>query len=94
VIRVENTGQQLHEVVLIKLAPGKKLSDFSDWAMKMTGVPPGSAHGGSTGIPPGSHDFFITDLTPGEYGLICFFPDAKDGKPHLAHGMIKPITVS
>jgi len=25
--------------------------------------------------------------------LICFVPDAKDGKPHLAHGMVKQFSV-
>jgi hypothetical protein len=30
---------------------------------------------------------FSAELTPGEYGLICFVPDSKDGKPHLMHGM-------
>jgi len=33
------------------------------------------------------------DLAPGEYGLLCFLPDAKDGKPHFVHGMHKQITV-
>jgi hypothetical protein len=33
------------------------------------------------------------DLPAGEYGIICFDPDAKDGKPHLAHGMIKQLSV-
>ena len=35
----------------------------------------------------------MLDLKPGAYGLICFYPDAKDGKPHLAHGMVATITV-
>jgi hypothetical protein len=34
------------------------------------------------------------ELTAGDYGLICFLPDVKDGKPHLAHGMMKTIRVS
>ncbi len=29
------------------------------------------------------------ELTPREYGLICFLPDAQDGKPHVAHGTLK-----
>jgi hypothetical protein len=32
-------------------------------------------------------------LTAGEYGLLCFIPDAKDGKPHFVHGMIKQFVV-
>jgi hypothetical protein len=33
------------------------------------------------------------DLASGNYGLICFVPDAKDGKPHLAHGMMQDFKV-
>jgi hypothetical protein len=33
------------------------------------------------------------DLEPGEYGLYCFLPDAKDGKLHIAHGMMTQLTV-
>jgi len=92
-IRVENAGQQLHELVFVKLSPGRTAMDFADWAFKQTGAPPGDLRGGISGILPGAHAFIVTDLTPGEYALICFFPDVKDGKPHLAHGMIKTITV-
>jgi len=38
-------------------------------------------------------EYFTADFTPGNYILMCFLPDAKDGKPHLAHGMTKQITV-
>ena len=41
----------------------------------------------------GTSGVFTADLAPGDYGLICFVPDAKDGKPHLMHGMMKQITV-
>jgi plastocyanin len=93
-IRVENDAQQWHELALVKLNSGKTPMDFVGWVEKMTGPPPGELHGGITGILPGTHAFIVTDLAPGDYALICFFPDAKDGKPHLAHGMIKTITVS
>ena len=42
----------------------------------------------------GAQGSFTADLTPGDYGFICFVPDAKDGKPHLAHGMMRTITVN
>ena len=92
-IRVENAGQQWHEWVFVKLSPGKTAEDFAGWAEKMTGAPPGDMHGGISGILPGAHSFVVTDVTPGDYALICFFPDVKDGKPHVAHGMIKTIKV-
>ena len=34
------------------------------------------------------------ELQAGEYALLCFIPDARDGAPHVAHGMIEQITVS
>jgi hypothetical protein len=34
-----------------------------------------------------------TDLVPGTYVLVCFVPDAHDGKPHSQHGMIRQLTV-
>ena len=36
---------------------------------------------------------FEADLAPGHYGMICFLPDAKDGKPHHEHGMIQEFGV-
>jgi hypothetical protein len=41
----------------------------------------------------GSEGSFTADLASGDYGFICFLPDAKDGKAHLAHGMMKTVTV-
>ncbi len=93
-IRVENAGQQVHEMVIVRLESGKKVEDVAAWAAKMAGPPPGAVHGGVSGIMPGEHMFIEADLTPGDYGLLCFFPDIHDGKPHLAHGMMKTIKVS
>jgi hypothetical protein len=41
----------------------------------------------------GARATFTADLEPGSYGLMCFVPDAKDGKPHLVHGMMQEIKV-
>jgi hypothetical protein len=91
---VENAGPQPHELVLLKLAPGKKVEDFASWAEKgMKGPPPAEPLGGVTFLDKGARGSFTADLTAGDYGLICFVPDSKDGKPHLAHGMMKTIKV-
>jgi hypothetical protein len=50
--------------------------------------------GGISGIDVGGSQYFTADFAPGNYALICFLPDAKDGKPHFAHGMIQQITVN
>jgi hypothetical protein len=93
-ILVQNTGPQPHELVLLKLAPGRSAGDFGRWAEEgMKGPPPAMPVGGVGAIENGASGVFTADLTPGEYGFICFVPDVKDGKPHLAHGMIKQFKV-
>lgn len=93
VIRVENAGPQAHELVLLKLAPGSSLQDFAVWAEKMQGPPPAEGVGGIAILDNDLHSQFSVNLEPGEYGLFCFVPDMKDGKPHLMHGMAKQIKV-
>jgi uncharacterized cupredoxin-like copper-binding protein len=92
---VTNGGQQPHELVLLRLAPGKTVKDFGEWATTggMKGPPPALPLGGVAVIGQGDSGVFTADLTPGDYGMICFVPDSKDGKPHLMHGMMKQITV-
>lgn len=92
-IRVHNTGKQHHEVQVVQLAPGKTVKDVLDWIGKPEGPPPGKAMGGIAGMESGMTEYFTASFTPGKYGLICFLPDVRDGKPHLAHGMVQEITV-
>jgi hypothetical protein len=93
-IRVKNIAAQSHEVVFLKLQPGKKVADVLAWMEKMEGPPPGAPIGGTTPMARGEENLITLDLAPGEYGLICFVPDAKDAKPHLMHGMMTELTIS
>lgn len=93
-IKAENGAAQPHEVVLVQLAPGKTIEDLGKWVADMKGPPPGKPIGGIPGFLPGKTAFFEATLEPGDYGMICFIPDAKDGKPHFAHGMAKQFKVS
>jgi len=93
-IMVENAGPQAHEIVLVKLAPGKTIQDFATWAESMKGPPPAEPVGGVGVLENGMRATFTVDLTAGDYGLICFVPDPKDGKMHLEHGMMKNFKVS
>jgi hypothetical protein len=92
-MRILNSAAQGHEFVLVKLAPGKTPADLVQWVEKHDGPPPGEPLGGITDIVPGTASYVDFDLTPGEYGLLCFLPDAKDGKPHFVHGMSRQFTV-
>lgn len=94
VIRVTNAGPQSHEVVLVRLAPGKTGQQFAQWVNGMKGPPPGALLGGVAAMAPGDTAYFPADLTPGNYAFVCFVPDSKDGKPHVAHGMIHDFVVT
>jgi len=95
VIRVDNTAGQPHEVVLFKLLPGKTMKDFEAWLPVSDKAPPPAAPlGGIVGQVKGQHAFFTVNLDPGDYVLVCFLPDAKDGKPHFTHGMVQALKIS
>jgi len=94
VVRVVNGAQQTHEVQVVRLAPGKTAADVAAWVEKMDGPPPGEPLSGVAGLGVGQSASFPLTLTPGEYALLCFIPDAKDGKPHVAHGMMHQFKVS
>jgi hypothetical protein len=92
-IRLENAASQAHELVLARLVPGKKAADLPAWVEKPVGPPPAEPIGGVAGFAHGGTAYMTANFTPGDYALVCFLPDAKDGKPHFAHGMIQQIHV-
>ena len=94
VVRIHNAATQDHELFLVRLAPGKTVQDLTTWTEKMTGPPPAMPLGGVTALGTGHENEISVDLTPGQYGLICFLPDLRDGKPHFVHGMTKAFTIS
>jgi hypothetical protein len=93
-IKVENAAAQPHEVVLVRLEPGKTMADLAKWAGEMKGPPPGKPIGGIPAFMKGKTAYFDADLTPGDYGMICFVPDVKDGKIHAQHGMMTQFKIS
>lgn len=92
-IRVENVATQAHEVVIVRLRPGRTAGDFLKWVMTREGEAPGKPVGGVTGLAPGVENVIAIDFQPGEYALLCFVPDAGDGQPHVAHGMVKQFRI-
>jgi hypothetical protein len=93
-IRVVNAAAQPHEIFLVKLGEGRTPADIVAWVEKPNGPPPGMPFGGTTGIATGGENIVSVDLSAGEYALLCFIPDAKDGKMHVLHGMMKQVTVA
>lgn len=93
-IRVNNNGKQTHEIVLVRLHPGKTTADLMKWLDKYAGPPPVDLLGGISPMAPGSRAYFTADLKPATYVALCFVSDEGDGKPHVAHGMINTFTVT
>lgn len=94
VIRVRNYAAQPHEVMLIKLMPGKTMDDLLAWmAAGEEDDPPGVPMGGMQALSQGLAGNLIVDLEPGDYGLICFVPDTGDAEPHFVHGMVDQFTI-
>lgn len=97
-IAVTNVASQPHMLVMTRFPAGHPAGHLGDefvaWANDPKGMPaPGEASGGVTEITPGTTVVMQGDFRPGSYLLICFVPDATDGKPHFMHGMQKEIIV-
>ncbi len=94
-IRFENRAEQSHEAVIARLLPDKTLAQAVTWLNAgQAGPAPVELLGGASGLAKGRHMFITADFQPGRYALLCFIPDAKDGKPHFVHGMTKEIVVA
>ena len=94
-IKLVTAPGQPHEFTFFQLAPGKSAQDLIKYVETgMKGAPPAKPIGGAAGMGAGGVAFYDVDLTPGDYAIICFLNDAKDGKPHFAHGMMQQIKTS
>jgi hypothetical protein len=93
IIRVENQAAQPHEVALVRLEPGMHVADVLRWAKDFEGPMPGRVVGGTTGLSRGEIALLDVTFAPGTYAVLCFVPDAKDGRSHVAHGMTAEFTV-
>lgn len=104
-IRVENGGVEPHDLVMLKLAPGRTVEDVRAWLNPERARRPdqaaepaptlesiGTGAGGIAAIGPGMEAFFEADLAPGEYVLVCM-ATAPDGRSHIEHGMIRQVSV-
>ncbi len=93
-VRVENAGEQPHEVQLFRLNTGATVGDLVGWLQAgAQGPPPAKPVGGVAALEPKRKAEFSVSLEAGDYALVCFVPDEDDGKMHFEHGMVKQIRV-
>jgi hypothetical protein len=104
-IRVENAGVEPHDLVMMKLNPGKTVAELLAAMNPERARRPGQAGeppppleslmtgaGGIAAIAPGMESFFEANLSPGEYVLLCM-ATAPDGRSHIEHGMVTQISI-
>jgi hypothetical protein len=92
-LRVINDGPDPHDLVMMKLEPGKTVEDLRSWLREPNGPPPFTGMGGVAVLAAGMDAYFDTDLTAGNYALICM-ATAQDGRTHIEHGMSQQIAVN
>ncbi|MER3513040.1 MAG: hypothetical protein C4310_00335 [Chloroflexota bacterium] len=90
---IKNQGPQLHEMVIIKLAPGKTMNDVGAFLQSPAGPPPFEFAGGMQALTVGKSAWLMLDLQPGNYVALCNVPDPATGKAHAELGMLMPFTV-
>jgi uncharacterized cupredoxin-like copper-binding protein len=90
--RLVDNGPEPHHMVLARLEDGRTMDDFMAalQAGSLEGI--GVAVGGPNAPGPGGEANATVYLEPGEYVMACFIP-SPDGVPHIAKGMVKPLTV-
>lgn len=93
-LRIENTGRQPHEFLLVRLKPGKTPEDVAHWSeIGQEGPAPVEQWVGLASIPSGGVAWLDVTITPGTYAIVCFSPDRADGRPHFLHGFRQVVTV-
>lgn len=91
VLRVENAGQQDHQLRIARLNDGSTTRDWlyagnpEELATDVAGV----ARMGS-----GVVAYLPVDLSAGEYVIYCLVSDEESGKPHVMLGMLRAIHVN
>lgn len=95
VFRVDNDGPQGHDVMLLRVLPGRSDAEVERWLEKPTmRDAPVEALGGTVGLERWAHATFAADLKPGQYLILCMIPDATDHRPHFMHGMVTRVSVT
>ncbi|MBI3953592.1 MAG: hypothetical protein HY330_03680 [Chloroflexi bacterium] len=105
-LQLKNTGKESHHAQFVRLNDGVTVQQFQSTlqgALQAAATEGPAAlgrvfalvtfTGGPAPIGPGGTSEAVANLAAGQYLLLCFIP-SPDGVPHLAKGMIKPLTVS
>jgi uncharacterized cupredoxin-like copper-binding protein len=89
-LRVENRGQQEHQLRLARLRPGTSLQD---WMNAEDPDEHATAVAGIARLGPGAVAYLPVELSAGAYLAYCLIQDPASGLPHVELGMVRAIRV-
>lgn len=94
-VTLKNTGTVGHQIAFAQLgsvsfASFKAAASTTD-LKSLSGV---QFVGGPNNVDPGQSVTATVHFDAGTYGVACFIPDDKDGKPHAEHGMVGQVTAA
>lgn len=93
-LKLENHGQEVHQLVLIRIDSGKTMADLAGMMKNPNAPIPGwvTFPLGVGGITPTDSANSTATLPAGHYAMVCFLP-SPDGTPHVAKGMVRQIEI-
>lgn len=95
-VTVENRGGETHEMVVVRLKPGKTVKDLLQWDRPVFQPEPFPQPyedvTGTTVMAPADSARLQLPRHRGRYLLVCFIPNARD-RAHFTLGMLHPITL-
>ncbi len=92
-IVMQNGGQDLHHMTLLKLSDGRSAQDLVAHLLDQHAVPDwATTAGGPNAFEPGQGGEATVRLEAGRYAIACFIPN-REGIPHFALGMITELMV-
>lgn len=94
-LSLTNNGPESHHAQLVRLNEGVTLPQFQAALQQgeANAFPLLTFQGGPAAVPPKASSVALVNLPPGQYMLLCFVR-SPDGVPHLAKGMVRPLTVT
>lgn len=94
---VQNVGEQIHHMILFRLAEGTSLDEALAFLQEEPAdePPPFEETGYTSVLSPDVANYVTLDLEAGaSYLAICFLPDYETGAPHFALGMVAGFTAT
>jgi hypothetical protein len=92
-IRLENRGQELHHLQLLRLTGGHEFAELEDSIAAGGRLPDWAERVGGPNVPGAGPSEVTLHLRAGTYAMVCLIPSPTDGKSHFRKGMVHRLVV-